>query len=89
MQGVAKQLRMCGVDAAMIDPAAGPPGTYHRRLVECAEEEGRVILTGDGKLSRARYSDLVYQVTVGGGAGHPDGRWEALAVFRPCVPING
>lgn len=56
-EGVARQLRMCGVDAA--SPALGPTDKRHifyRQLVEASEVEGRVILTSDRYLAQQNFA---------------------------------
>ncbi|BDA45672.1 probable exonuclease mut-7 homolog at N-terminal half [Coccomyxa sp. Obi] len=62
-EGLARQLRLCGLDATSA-PEFGKNERFkaYRHLVTSAEEEGRVILTADTTFLRARYSDRGYLV---------------------------
>ena len=64
LEGLAKQLRLWGVDCEM-SPALSKSERYltHRKLVEIAEEQSRVILTKDSILYTRRISDQMYFVT--------------------------
>ena len=61
-EGLAKQLRMCGIDAAAVTDLqkGGPRQTVHRALVEAAETEQRVVLTCDRLFITAGYTDQVW-----------------------------
>lgn len=63
LQGLAKQLRLWGVDCEMA-PILSKAERYlaHRRLVETGQEQGRVILTKDTVLYSRRISDQMYLV---------------------------
>ena len=60
-EGLAKQLRMCGIDAAAVTDLqkGGPRHIAHRALVEAAETEQRVVLTCDRLFITAGYTDQV------------------------------
>lgn len=65
LQGLAKQLRLWGVDCEMVPILQAKTERFvtHRRLVEIAEEESRVILTKDAVLYTRKISDRMYFVT--------------------------
>ena len=60
-EGLARQLRMCGIDAAAVTDlqTRGPRHLVHRALVEAAEAEQRVVLTCDRLFITAGYTDQV------------------------------
>ena len=61
-EGLARQLRMCGIDAAAVTDlqTGGPRHIVHRALVEAAESEQRVVLTCDRLFITAGYTDQVW-----------------------------
>ncbi|KAK9833934.1 hypothetical protein WJX74_010215 [Apatococcus lobatus] len=62
-EGLAHQLRLCGVDAATVP--AGPKGQRHRayrQMVDQAQAEDRVILTCDSVFIRARHTEQAYML---------------------------
>lgn len=63
-EGLARQLRMCGVDAAAMTDllTGGPRHMVHRALVEAAETEQRVVLTCDRLFITAGYTDQVWSL---------------------------
>eukprot|EP01024_Parvocaulis_polyphysoides_P007094 TRINITY_DN12138_c1_g1_i1.p1 TRINITY_DN12138_c1_g1~~TRINITY_DN12138_c1_g1_i1.p1 ORF type:complete len:445 (-),score=48.95 TRINITY_DN12138_c1_g1_i1:382-1716(-) len=63
MEGLARMLRSCGVDTACVDTKTRVPRhQIYRQMKDQAEEEQRVILTGDRTFVRANYSDHSYLV---------------------------
>ncbi|KAL6770017.1 hypothetical protein ACKKBG_A33275 [Auxenochlorella protothecoides x Auxenochlorella symbiontica] len=63
LHGLARQLRLIGVDAEVMDTvAAGQRHVTFRRMVGMAEDQGRWVLTRDIGFINSRYTDLVYWV---------------------------
>jgi uncharacterized protein with PIN domain len=64
LQGLARQLRLWGIDAEAIETVAKQQRhVVHRQLVERAHDEGRVILTRDATFMRRNLSDRAYFVS--------------------------
>ncbi|KAG6557636.1 hypothetical protein Mapa_000917 [Marchantia paleacea] len=70
VEGLARQLRCVGIDAASPNSKKCEP----RELVDIAEKEGRILLTRDAKLLRRRLvpASLAYRVK-------RQGKWDQLA----------
>ncbi|KAL2622343.1 hypothetical protein R1flu_002548 [Riccia fluitans] len=70
VEGLARQLRCVGIDAASLNSKKCEP----RELVELAEKEGRILLTRDVKLLRRRLvpENLAYRVK-------RQGKWQQLS----------
>ncbi|BFI14520.1 uncharacterized protein MPTK1_5g03730 [Marchantia polymorpha subsp. ruderalis] len=70
VEGLARQLRCVGIDAASPNSRKCEP----RELVDIAEKEGRILLTRDAKLLRRRLvpASLAYRV-------RRQGKWDQLA----------
>ncbi|KAL3691712.1 hypothetical protein R1sor_005363 [Riccia sorocarpa] len=70
VEGLARQLRCVGIDAASLNSRKCEP----RELVELAEKEGRILLTRDIKLLRRKLvpTSLAYRVK-------RQGKWDQLA----------
>ncbi len=67
LEGLARQLRLCGVDAASVYGVVGaghqlPRHQVHRVLVDLAHLEQRVVLTKDKSFVRAGYIDCAWLV---------------------------
>eukprot|EP00884_Botryococcus_braunii_P000366 jgi/Botrbrau1/1032/Bobra.0076s0005.1 len=80
VEGLARQLRLCGIDATV------PPNLAKRQrfitykhMVEAAQQEGRLILTTDKVFLRGGYSDAAYFVQ---GATKGEQLQEVLAAFN-------
>lgn len=82
-EGVARQLRMCGVDAASTQVHdISQRHQIYRHLVESSQDEGRVILTSDRGFVRGRYTDAVYLLQ---GVDRKAQLAEVLEVFRLTI----
>lgn len=65
LEGLARQLRMCGLDATSAPPGGANRQRFliHRWLVEVAEREARLVLTTDRVFVGARHTGACLLVT--------------------------
>ena len=65
LEGLARQLRMCGLDATSAPPGGANKQRFliHRWLVEMAEREARLVLTTDRAFIAARHTGACLLVT--------------------------
>lgn len=65
LEGLARQLRMCGLDATSAPPGGANKQRFliHRWLVEVAEREARLVLTTDRVFIGARHTGACLLVT--------------------------
>lgn len=80
-EGVARQLRQCGIDAASCpaDPCTQRRHTIYRALAESCEMEGRVVLTSDASLAGSGWCCHCFHVT---GANKKEQLLEVLEAFK-------
>ncbi|KAK9845457.1 hypothetical protein WJX81_006883 [Elliptochloris bilobata] len=98
LEGLARQLRMCGLDATST-PSGGPHTQrflVHRWLVDAAEREARLVLTTDKAFVAMRYTRACFlvaapdkkaqlaQVLAALGIAVPEGR-----LLSRCAACNG